>query len=217
MSRLSITWLGHSTFLISTPERQTHRHRPVARQSELPAGIREARVAEAGRSHPASRTATATTPAMSSPLSRATDAPVVCLFELALYLEREGTAERHGHGHRRHADTSRACTITMTQAVHTQLDRRERTASSISAARPASSSRGERRQTIYFAGDTALFGDMKIIGEIYQTADRVSADRRSLHDGAGHGGDRGRMARRAAGRADALGHVPAALRARRID
>ena len=66
--------------------------------------------------------------------------------------------------------------------------------------------------TIYFAGDTGLFGDMKIIGEIYKPRDRVPADRRSLHDGTGHGRDRRAVARRAAGRADALGHVSGADR-----
>ena len=40
----------------------------------------------------------------------------------------------------------------------------------------------EDRRTIYFAGDTCLFGDMRLIGEIYRR-DCVPADRRSVHDG----------------------------------
>ena len=42
--------------------------------------------------------------------------------------------------------------------------------------------------------------------------DRVPADRRSLHDGPGAGGEGVRAARRQAGRADALRHVPGADR-----
>ena len=48
----------------------------------------------------------------------------------------------------------------------------------------------EDRRTIYFAGDTALFGDMQLIGESLHARDRVSADRRSLHDGSGGRGAR---------------------------
>ena len=70
----------------------------------------------------------------------------------------------------------------------------------------------ENGQTIYFAGDTALFGDMKLIGELYQARHRVPADRRSLHDGPRHRRDGREVAGREAGGADALGHVPAAHR-----
>ena len=46
-----------------------------------------------------------------------------------------------------------------------------RTAGScISAIPPATSSRFEDGLTIYFAGDTALFGDMRLIGELYRPA-----------------------------------------------
>ena len=73
----------------------------------------------------------------------------------------------------------------------------------------------EDGRSIYFAGDTCLFGDMRLIGEMYNAGDRVPADRRSLHDGSGGGGEGVRVPRRPAGGADALGHVPAADRARR--
>ncbi len=50
----------------------------------------------------------------------------------------------------------------------------------------------------YFAGDTAVFGDMRLIGELYRAAARVPADRRPLHDGPARGGPRRRAARREA-------------------
>jgi hypothetical protein len=68
----------------------------------------------------------------------------------------------------------------------------------------------EDDRTIYFAGDTDVFGDMRLIGEIYRPEIRVPADRRSLYDGASRRGARMRVARGEAGRADALGNVPAA-------
>ena len=39
----------------------------------------------------------------------------------------------------------------------------------------------------YFAGDTDVFTDMRLIGELYRPAGRVPADRRPLHDGPAHG------------------------------
>ena len=41
----------------------------------------------------------------------------------------------------------------------------------------------EDGRAIYFAGDTALFGDMRLIARALRAGDRVPADRRSLHDG----------------------------------
>ena len=42
--------------------------------------------------------------------------------------------------------------------------------------------------TVYFAGDTALFGDMRLIKETLCASDRVSADRRPFYDGSRIGG-----------------------------
>ena len=66
----------------------------------------------------------------------------------------------------------------------------------------------ETGQRFYFAGDTALFGDMRLIGGALRAGDRVPADRGLLHHGAGRGGARLPDARRPAGRADALRDVP---------
>ena len=66
--------------------------------------------------------------------------------------------------------------------------------------------------TLYFAGDTALFGDMRLIAELYQPDHRVRADRRPVHDGSAGRREGVRVARREAGRPDALRHVPGADR-----
>ena len=60
----------------------------------------------------------------------------------------------------------------------------------------------------YFAGDTAVFGDMALIRELYAPRARVPADRRPLHDGPARGGPGGRAARRRARHADPLRDVP---------
>ena len=49
----------------------------------------------------------------------------------------------------------------------------------------------ENGLTVYFAGDTALFGDMRLIRELYSADRGVPADRRPVHDGPG-GGREGR-------------------------
>ena len=70
----------------------------------------------------------------------------------------------------------------------------------------------ENGQTIYFAGDTSLFGDMKLIGELYKPdiAFLPIGDRFTM--GPDTAAMAAQVARREAGGADALGHVPAADR-----
>ena len=53
------------------------------------------------------------------------------------------------------------------------------------ASRPGSSSARDGT-SLYFAGDTCVFGDMQLIGRIYEPS-RGAADRRPLHDGPGGG------------------------------
>ena len=70
--------------------RQARRHRSVARQSELSAGVREAGGAEADRSDPRLARPQRSHRATSCRVARATGAPVVCMFELGLYLTDKG-------------------------------------------------------------------------------------------------------------------------------
>ena len=62
--------------------------------------------------------------------------------------------------------------------------------------------------SVYFAGDTCVFGDMQLIERLYQPAGGGAPDRRPLHDGAGGGGGRTGTARQPTLRALPLGHVP---------
>ena len=70
----------------------------------------------------------------------------------------------------------------------------------------------EDGRAIYFAGDTSLFGDMRLIGEMYtpEIAFLPIGDRFTMDPVGGRAGVR--ISRRPAGRADALGHLPDADR-----
>ena len=72
--------------------------------------------------------------------------------------------------------------------------------------------RARGRRSIYFAGDTGLFGDMRLIGEIHRPAIAFLPIGDRFTMGPAERPRRVRDARRAAGRADALGHVPGADR-----
>ena len=58
-------------------------------------------------------------------VSRATSAPIVAVYELALWFERKGLTERERHGHRWDVSVA-GLEVSMVPAVHTQQRRRER-------------------------------------------------------------------------------------------
>jgi L-ascorbate metabolism protein UlaG (beta-lactamase superfamily) len=161
---LSITWLGHSTFLLRLPSGQRLVTDPWLTNPNAPA--------EWGR------------PEAFKPLdlillshghddhmhdvvslARATGAPVVCLFELGQYLAAKGVQEVRdmGIGGTQEID---GITITMTNAVHSG-SRVENGELVYLGGAAGFVLRAPGTPTLYFAGDTALFGDMKVIGEMY--------------------------------------------------
>ena len=113
--------------------------------------------------------------------ARESGATVVGIFELCDWLGRKGlqnVAPMNKGGSQQVA----GLTITMTDARHSSgfMDDGQM----VYMGEPAGFVvRLEDRRTIYFAGDTALFGDMRLIGETLRTRDRVPADWRSVHDG----------------------------------
>ena len=131
----------------------------------------------------------------------------------------EGLARRAGRERRRHARAS------------TRAARRRSTASSsrsTDACHSSSLPDGELRRragrardpdssgkSVYFAGDTCVFGDMELIARLYKPDRRGAADRRLVHDGPGGGRARARAARQPALPAVPLRDLPAARPARR--
>ena len=71
--------------------------------------------------------------------------------------------------------------------------------------------RGDSR-CIYFSGDTNVFGDMKLIADLYNPETRVPAGRQSLHHGSVGGRGRRAIAARENSNPDALWDVPGANR-----
>ena len=99
------------------------------------------------------------------PIARATGAPVVAVFELANYFQRQRPEGRHRHGHRRHDQIGAEDFDDRRRPLQQRHEDGQRR--SISAIRRGSSIRLEDDRAIYFAGDTALFGDMRLIRELY--------------------------------------------------
>ena len=204
MQSLAITWLGHSAFRLRTPGGKEvlidpwYTGNPSFPESARPKTADLILLSHGHSDHTGD----------AASIAKDTGATVVGIFEITAWLGSKGikNIEPMNKGG---TIKVKGLSITMTDARHSSSVDDSGTVYLGEAA--GFIVRLENGQTIYFAGDTSLFGDMKLIGEL-QTRHRVPADRRSLHDGPGHRGDGGEMARRETGRADALRHVPVADR-----
>jgi L-ascorbate metabolism protein UlaG (beta-lactamase superfamily) len=163
---LSITWLGHSTFLlvlgngkrvVVDPWLGNPNCPPKFARPESLKPVDLVLVSHGHGDHTGDVVGVA----------RATNAPVVCIYELGLHFT--------GKGLQNVKDMSIGGTqevagvrITMTQAIHSGSIEDNGVVYAGGAA--GYIVRAPDTPTIYFAGDTALFGDMKIIGEIYKPA-----------------------------------------------
>jgi L-ascorbate metabolism protein UlaG (beta-lactamase superfamily) len=161
---LSITWLGHSTFVIGLPGGQRIVTDPwlgnpsCPPEMARPEALGKVSLILVSHGHADHLTDVAS-------LSRATGAPVVCIFEVGLYLTDKGVQNVRdmGKGGTQQVD---GLSITMTNAIHS--------GSIVDGGRIVYLGgaagfviRGPQVPTIYFAGDTALFSDMRMIGELY--------------------------------------------------
>jgi L-ascorbate metabolism protein UlaG (beta-lactamase superfamily) len=161
-SSLAITWLGHSTFLLRTPGGKRLIFDPwLTRNPACPESLRKPPqvdlilVSHGHFDH------------MDDALgvARASGAPVVGIFEVCDWLTRKGitTCAPMNKGG---TQSIAGLRITMTDARHSsgyvedgQLIPMGEAAGYVV--------RLENGLTIYFAGDTCLFGDMRLIGEMY--------------------------------------------------
>lgn len=163
MSRLSITWLGHSTFIIVTPGGKHIVTDPWLEANPMcpPDRKRIDRadlilVSHGHFDHTGDVVA----------VSRATKAPIVAVFELAQWFERKGLQNVVGMGVGGTVSVA-GLSISMTPAVHTSSAVENDTTVYLGVA-TGFVVRMENDQAFYFAGDTALFGDMQLIREMYQ-------------------------------------------------
>jgi L-ascorbate metabolism protein UlaG (beta-lactamase superfamily) len=162
MQKLAITWYGHSTFVITTPGGKRIVTDPWLEQNpKCPPGMKSITAADVvlishGHSDHTGDVV---------PVSRATGAPLIAVYELALWLERKGLQHVQGMGIGGTVSVA-GLDITMVPAIHTSSVVENDTNVYLGA--PAGFVvRMEDGRALYFAGDTALFGDMRLIAEMH--------------------------------------------------
>lgn len=160
--KLSITWYGHSTFVITTPGGKRIVTDPWLEGNPMcPPSMKKIDAADVILVSHGHSDHTGDVVAV----SRATNAPIVAVYELAQWFERKGLGnlQRMNIGG---TVTVAGLSVTMVPAIHTSSVVENETPMYLGS--PAGFVvRMENEQTFYFAGDTALFGDMRLIAEMH--------------------------------------------------
>ncbi len=165
MKPLSFTWLGHGTFLFRSPTGKRILIDPwLATNPACPEGAKKIReldlllLTHAHDDHAADAVA----------IGRDTGARAVAPYELAVWLQQKGLRNVTGmnRGGTLTIGGAPSLSITMVQAVHSSslIDEGRIVALGEACGYVI---RFEDGLTIYFAGDTAVFGDMRLIAELY--------------------------------------------------
>lgn len=162
MNALSITWLGHSTFLLTSPGGKRLLFDPWLKDNPSCPPDRKTigacdviLISHAHADHMGDAVSVA----------RATGALVVAPYELGVWLEQKGL-QRITSMNIGGSLELLGLKITMVHAEHSSSHLED---GRLLLLGPSVGYvvRFENELTIYFAGDTALFGDMRTIGEIY--------------------------------------------------
>ena len=161
MQNLAITWLGHSSFRVRSPGGKEILFDPwFTGNPSFPEAARPARADLILVSHGHSDHITD-----AAVMAKATGATVVGIWEICTYLGSKGVKNLEPMN-KGGTLTVRGLRITMTDARHSSSFDDNGVVSLGAAA--GFVVKLENGQTIYYAGDTSLFGDMKIIAELYQ-------------------------------------------------
>jgi L-ascorbate metabolism protein UlaG (beta-lactamase superfamily) len=163
MNKFSYKWLGHATFLFTTPGGKRVlldpwiTGNPVTPESAKKVGDIDLILLSHGH---ADHTGDAVS------LGRSTGAQVVAPYELSLWLEQKGLKNITGMNP---GGTLRmlGLEITMVPAHHSSSIEEDGRQVYLGVA-SGYVLKLEDGLTVYFAGDTAVFGDMKLIGEMYR-------------------------------------------------
>jgi L-ascorbate metabolism protein UlaG (beta-lactamase superfamily) len=162
MSKLSITWLGHATFILRTPGGTRIILDPwVSTNPSTPESAKKVTdidlmlVTHGHGDH--------TTDVV--PIARATGAQVVAPFELSVWFQNKGLKNVTGMNPGGTLNV-RNLAVTMVQAHHSSSieDGGQNIYAGVATGYVI---RFEDGFTAYYAGDTAVFGDMRLIRELY--------------------------------------------------
>jgi L-ascorbate metabolism protein UlaG (beta-lactamase superfamily) len=162
MEKLSFTWLGHSTFLFRSPGRKrivvdpwitTNPSCPDAAKKIGPLDLMLLTHGHEDHTGDAVR------------IARETGARVVAPYELNLWLQQRGLQNVTGMNPGGTLDAL-GLSITMVPAQHSSSTVEDGRIVYLGVA-AGYVVRFENGLTIYFAGDTSLFGDMRLIGEMH--------------------------------------------------
>ena len=163
MQKLRITWFGHSTFLLQTPGGKRLMFDPwLTDNPACPQAMKKPpRTDLILVSHGHSDHMGDVVPA-----ARESGASVIGVFELCEWLRRKGLSNLQPMNKGGSLEIA-GLRITMTDARHSSgyIDNGEMTYMGEPAGYVV---RLEDGITLYFAGDTSLFGDMRLIGEMYR-------------------------------------------------
>lgn len=162
---LSFTWLGHSTFLFRSPGGKRIltdpwvAENPACPESSKKIGDIDLILVSHGHSDHTGDLVS---------IARATGAHVIANYEVCLWVESKGIQNTAPMGHGG-TQTIGDIAVTMVNAVHGSSHIED--GRLIYLGHPAGYViRFEDGLTIYFAGDTDLFGDMRLIGELHRPA-----------------------------------------------
>jgi L-ascorbate metabolism protein UlaG (beta-lactamase superfamily) len=161
MAPLAITWFGHATFVLTTPGGKKLVFDPwLTGNPKAPAGARIDKadvicVTHGHSDHTGDVVAVA----------RGTNAVVVAVYELANWFQGKGLKDVVGMGVGGTVDV-KGLKISMTPAVHSSSIEEDGKVHYVGLA-AGFVVRLEDGRAIYFAGDTALFGDMRLIRELH--------------------------------------------------
>ena len=160
--KLKLTWYGQSAFLLESPSGKTVLIDPWLENPKAPAGAKDISkidliLVSHGHADHLGNTIE---------LAQRTNAAVISIYELYLYLQRNGVTTAQGMNKGGTMEVN-GIKVTMTDARHS---------SDIDIGGdvfPGGEAAGfvvelENGFKVYHAGDTALFGDMKFIGQLYK-------------------------------------------------
>src|SRR5918996_4505356 len=161
MQNLAITWLGHSAFRLRTPGGKTVLFDPwYTGNPSFPANAKPTAADVILLSHGHSDHITD-----AAAMAKSTGATVVGIWEVTSWLATKGVKNLEPMNKGGSIDV-KGLRVTMTEALHSSSFDEN---GIVYLGEPAGFVvKVENGQTLYFAGDTALFSDMKLIGELYK-------------------------------------------------